>query len=629
MKKGRKRTAVICLLVLAGSFGLFRNAEGVYAKEKFGILKEAQEVGQEGVLSYIPNEWIEENFMQDILIEKNHLLSFYSVYDSENNTDVLHLRLFHLDTGEMLSETELYMENAYLAVVQFSSEQIVVSDSQSGKIHVFDENLKEVGQYEAFGDSIYVDPSITKAYCFDSEEGLWELTLENGEKQQLLGNIKNLSAYYCLGNDISMQYVDTASVAKKECYAGLNLETGKLEMLEIDDCFFGVEYYEGIWAGELLTEDGSYLLGTQQKPYKAQIDSGYPVMRLSGSAPQLLFMMSYEDGIQSMMAYGMDGAYLSGFSMEDIGGTLTMRQAWSEEAEGYFLIVIDDTGHDRLYFWDMTKETEGEALELKAYTQKEELIGTILEQQYYDRAKELSEKYDMTIKIAEQCDKEYSNKYAEQEYDTDKIAAGLDVLEKALANYPDGFLQQLRYGGFRKLEINLMGTISNKEQIEGFVSSAFVQQENGKITIVFNIGESAECLEGNVYHEFSHVIDKVLENDASYRDDALYAEETWWTLNPTEFIALNPEYGGYYESYEEMPMDYYQEDFTAYFAIDYGKTFSTEDRATIFEEAMSGMYPVFSSAPLRAKLEYYCQCIRDCFDTTGWPEHTAWEQILY
>ena len=31
---------------------------------------------------------------------------------------------------------------------------------------------------------------------------------------------------------------------------------------------------------------------------------------------------------------------------------------------------------------------------------------------------------------------------------------------------------------------------------------------------------------------------------------------------------------------------------------------------------------------LRAKLEYYAECIRDCFDTEGWPEVLPWEQVL-
>ena len=31
----------------------------------------------------------------------------------------------------------------------------------------------------------------------------------------------------------------------------------------------------------------------------------------------------------------------------------------------------------------------------------------------------------------------------------------------------------------------------------------------------------------------------------------------------------------------------------------------------------------------RAKMQFYADCIRDGFDTTGWPEITLWEQALY
>ena len=32
--------------------------------------------------------------------------------------------------------------------------------------------------------------------------------------------------------------------------------------------------------------------------------------------------------------------------------------------------------------------------------------------------------------------------------------------------------------------------------------------------------------------------------------------------------------------------------------------------------------------PMRAKLMYYAECIRDCFDTEGWPAQTVWEQLI-
>ena len=48
------------------------------------------------------------------------------------------------------------------------------------------------------------------------------------------------------------------------------------------------------------------------------------------------------------------------------------------------------------------------------------------------------------------------------------------------------------------------------------------------------------------------------------------------------------------------------------------------------EMAMLGSDFVYESNPyLRDKLAYYSECIRDCFNTDGWPEVTAWEEMLY
>ena len=47
------------------------------------------------------------------------------------------------------------------------------------------------------------------------------------------------------------------------------------------------------------------------------------------------------------------------------------------------------------------------------------------------------------------------------------------------------------------------------------------------------------------------------------------------------------------------------------------------------EYAMMDWDWVFDTYPhIREKLDYYCRCIRDSFDTTGWPEVTRWEQPL-
>ena len=47
------------------------------------------------------------------------------------------------------------------------------------------------------------------------------------------------------------------------------------------------------------------------------------------------------------------------------------------------------------------------------------------------------------------------------------------------------------------------------------------------------------------------------------------------------------------------------------------------------EKAMMLERAVFDANPgLMSKLRYYCACIRDSFDTTGWPEKAPWEMLL-
>jgi hypothetical protein len=129
-------------------------------------------------------------------------------------------------------------------------------------------------------------------------------------------------------------------------------------------------------------------------------------------------------------------------------------------------------------------------------------------------------------------------------------------------------------------------------------------------------GSLAETL----HHEIFHLIDNKLTFDAVIRDASLYSEEAWSALNPADFT--------YAESYHDLPDDFWQSGYEAWFAELYSRTYAREDRATIFEAAMVDREWIFSNAPARlAKLEYLCRSIRDCFDTTGWTGHTPWETV--
>ena len=67
------------------------------------------------------------------------------------------------------------------------------------------------------------------------------------------------------------------------------------------------------------------------------------------------------------------------------------------------------------------------------------------------------------------------------------------------------------------------------------------------------------------------------------------------------------------------------------FVDSYSTIKPTEDRARVLEYAMAefGYYTFEDADILLKKLDYYCRCIRDAFDTAGWEEPLPWEQYLY
>lgn len=595
------------------------------------LLETAQLMTADGVLRYIPNSVIEENLMQEIALFQNGLLCSCFVYDAQTGTDLLQLRLLSLDTGELLREARLAVAGAYAVTVQVCGDRIAVCDAQDGTIHVLDGTLTQTASFQAGGDTVLVDSALTRAYCLTRMEGIRAIDLESGAEQVILEQAGDLTLCARSGDDISIRYIDLTSAGKMECYAGLDLAGGELEFFTPDESLSAPVYHGGVWAGTLLSGENTYFLGTAAQPRCFTLELSCPAVCLAGDPARLILTNTEPDGTQSAAAYETDGTFLSSFSTGDAGITLTDTRVWLEGAEGFLMIAIDETGHDRLCFWDMSRETQGDDLILTPCGGEDGPEDGVLDTRYYERARELSALCGAQVKIADRCRTQYGEKLVELECDPELVEAGLDALEEALSHYPDGFFEQLRYGSCRTVEIHLVGEIRDSEPIEGFSPTAFVQQQDGRILMVLNIDMVSAVLVQNFYHESSHIIDKVLAHNALYREGALYSEEGWQALNPAQFVALNPATGGYYDSYEMMPMEYYQESFSGCFAADYGKSFATEDRATIFEYAMQGNSWMFSpqTAPtLYAKLEYYCQCIRDCFDTEGWPQYTAWEAPL-
>jgi hypothetical protein len=173
------------------------------------------------------------------------------------------------------------------------------------------------------------------------------------------------------------------------------------------------------------------------------------------------------------------------------------------------------------------------------------------------------------------------------------------LVQAVLSEYPQGFPEQ-----WGRVEILLVGELTGQEQFSGGSFAGFTQRTGDGWLMVLDAGR---CDAGTVHHEIAHILDGILTEAGAL------TEEEWLSFCPGGFA-------------------YGQGDFAEYpdfFADTYAMENLKEDRARTFEDAILYGAGVYADRPaLWLKLEYLSRAIRAHFDTTGWPEKTAWEQAL-
>ncbi len=373
---------------------------------------------------------------------------------------------------------------------------------------------------------------------------------------------------------------------------------------------------------------------------------------------------SVSDYIVSYYRYGADGAAISSFSYScgDYSQPdctfLSFGLAFFPEEQLCFILAYNINCEPYLLVWDTSVSDGGES-DLTLYSSEEALsvsapslyyeeyenqtgltygstVTLIEDEASYDwgelaqaneKADALEELYGISIYIGPEVPDMIDCFSIEQRTDADAIISALDDLEAVLSCYPQNFFKQLCYGENRGIRIYLSGTICGVS--EGVLEdpSGFVNEINSYMVMVLDIDWSWNW-DYTINHEFSHMIDRRLSFRLNYVEDALFSEEAWEALNPGDCEYLNS-YEGYsdYTVYDQYP---------EYFIDSYGLTYATEDRAELFGTAMSDYLNsfgedryFFADTPTAEKYEFYCDCIRDGFDTTGWEDVTPWEAVLY
>ena len=162
---------------------------------------------------------------------------------------------------------------------------------------------------------------------------------------------------------------------------------------------------------------------------------------------------------------------------------------------------------------------------------------------------------------------------------------------------------------------------------EGLDFAGGFQYEEGSTMYIVLDSSVPEAAKTTVHHELSHIIDDFINAKTGFD------ENVWKSYNPvTETYAdiYTYDYKLFgYDGMDKYTFDYsYENNSECYFVDSYSMTFPTEDRARIWENVMmvEDVNIDFAQSPkLKAKLNYYAQCVRQAFDNAGWDD-VIWER---
>ena len=569
------------------------------------LLEQGIVLDESGNLRYIPNVTIEGLISPEMHLFGNGLL--VSAY-SENMLSLNHISL---EDGALITSTSLTAGHG--AKLCFGSGEIGLCDRESGSVLILDEDFQLLRSYDLSleGDEWYLNSELDTLYVFYSDRGLLALNLESGEELWLVDDGFRVTPRGDGSGYVIFEYTDRDD--QKTYTRCLNLSVATLETLPVDG---GVS--DCIRQGETWLiqkhESEDHILVQGEDSYSFTWEES-DVRMLS---PKRHLLVSDPSG-RNLTLYEADGAFLSRCALPQNDSHAVVGQdfVWSGYWQGYFF--TDYIGSSsRLMFWDVNAPCEGEDLQMSD-PEAIQQVQPVLERQLYERAEELSQRFGLDIRIAEQCSLDYSHYDTYALPDPGFIRSSLDILEDCLAQYPDGFFHQLLYGPIESIRIELVGGLTAKEDnITHPSAHAFVSNRGSYYIVVFD----GYMLQNSiVFHEFSHIIDDRLEWDSMIREDALYSEETWLSLQPEGFY--------FAFSYVDVPEELNAYMDSGYFIRDYALTYPTEDRAVLIASAMeNNIWDFEPGSGSRRKLQYYADCIRDCFNTDGWPEVTRWEQVL-
>ena len=571
------------------------------------LLEQAENWDEAGVLLELPLEQLKDSADLRMEMFGDCLLLWNMIYDNEWICGI-RLRLVELDYGTVVAEQTLEITDWFEPQVQ--KNRICICDSFTGKVTVLDENLNVIQTWTLEADwNSWIMGWGSELYIFDNVQ-IRCLDLDTGEERIIMDRASGIFASEVTPDGANLWFTDVDMGMERTAY--LDFAAGGVRYQPFAGSYTQGTRLGDTWLCRFYNDGRFYRLGNDQQAWDLQLEGG--MLRLM---PEGYLLEESMDG-EHLYLYDLNGTYLTGcdYNLSGIyfGG---VNPVWSEKLGGYLFPVYDyENNNTRLLLWKLENSQNHPDLEMR------EVDTSVTEddqnRQNREWAEELGDRYGLKIWVGEECQTEFYDFTAAHLLDPQQIYTQLSILETALSGYPEGFFRQLRYGDYQQIHIHLVADLMAKPHYgNGGSYGGFTCPMDGYYLMVINTNYSAE---GTYYHEFSHIIDDYLEWDSWNREGALYSEDGWTAMNPEGF-----EYTWDYAVVQD-----FRDDWDQYFIDQYAMINPTEDRARTLEYGMYGyMQWRFDEMPgALEKLRWYAACIRDAFDTEGWPEELLWEQYL-
>lgn len=552
----------------------------------------------------------------------NDLLVAYFDYDPETQDADYTVQILSLETGEVLCENRL--GSLMYIDIQILDGYVAVNDLGDGQSFLLDDKLNLIGTYAIPGGNFCLSTDGMTVYQFTYDAGVKAIDIATMEEKILFDNVSNAFLCEVCGTDAVFVYTDTNTMRREN--AVLDLNSGQMTVVETRYAYGEMDLGADTILGRVDADELFYVLsdGTAENQFTMNWDSMMDVHNDSG---HLLVCETIEDGMPSFYAYDGSGDMIASCQAKDMMQMYGLVYAWYEEYNGYVFVLLDQDAAPHLLFWDVTPQDAEPVISFTSVAEATAVPeGEIVSQELYEQAEAIGQKYGVKILLAEQCDTEFVDHRAEQLFSEADIAQALRTIDYVMEQYPEGFFEQLKHNTYREIEIQILGILEKDYSTDEqkFISGAFVTPSYGVKLVMALDARSHDpeldldySLAQTMYHEMSHMIDKRLAFDSQHREDAIYSDMKWDELNPEGFSYNESYYGTLDPAYE------------SYFVDDYACSNGTEDRARTLEHAMAWRTDTFMGKEgLMNKLEFYCDSIRDGFDTTGWPEELPWEKTL-